>query len=371
MPPQINVPQGEQDETRLCPTCRMPISILATRCRHCGEEVGRPRKEQAELSVQDLGGEEHVTYTVSSNVMEALESFRSETLTVQEIERRRKEEKAGTWFGNKKDSELEDLEKKLESGIPGLEPDERSRDLLEASTGAVGTATPPARKPAPRTPVVTTKLFTFGAIVAGLILLAIGTSFAWARISDYLERVNAGDAPICNNEALALLDESTIDALQAAAEALDCEDTEANREIAEQVRSRFEEEVVALLDAVPFSDQELKRASGLANRAFRLDKSLVIKKLKGKADREVQYHKMLLTSIDTQRQTATFKLHNAHYTKQETQTVSVSDYLQDRFIVTRIGRRDVSLTDQEIKDKFGQGRKLRAMQNVPVTGDRS
>ena len=64
------------DKTRLCPSCRCEISVLATRCRFCGEEVGRPRDEARQLSIDDLGGENVTLYAPSGNVMDALESFR-------------------------------------------------------------------------------------------------------------------------------------------------------------------------------------------------------------------------------------------------------------------------------------------------------
>src|SRR5690606_34714265 len=64
---------------RLCPTCRMEIRVLATKCRFCGENVGRPRDEVRALSIDDLGGETIRHYAPSSSVMEAIEAFRSET----------------------------------------------------------------------------------------------------------------------------------------------------------------------------------------------------------------------------------------------------------------------------------------------------
>ena len=68
----------KDEKMRLCPTCRMEISVLATKCRYCGEEVGRPRDETRSLSISDLGGETVQHYAPSSSVMEALEAFRSE-----------------------------------------------------------------------------------------------------------------------------------------------------------------------------------------------------------------------------------------------------------------------------------------------------
>ena len=49
-----------EDPMRLCPECRMPISILANRCRYCGSIVGKPRKEVETLTVQEHPLFEHL-----------------------------------------------------------------------------------------------------------------------------------------------------------------------------------------------------------------------------------------------------------------------------------------------------------------------
>jgi len=71
-------PAMPNDPMRLCPECRMPISVLANRCPHCGSIVGRPRKETEVLTVKDLGGESKAQHVVSGNVREAMEAFISE-----------------------------------------------------------------------------------------------------------------------------------------------------------------------------------------------------------------------------------------------------------------------------------------------------
>ena len=85
----------EQDALRPCPICRTPISVLAVRCRHCGAEVGRPRKETETFTIRDLGGESETTYTVSGNVLDALEIFRAEELSAQRQQRRTREVNRG------------------------------------------------------------------------------------------------------------------------------------------------------------------------------------------------------------------------------------------------------------------------------------
>ena len=86
-----------RDKTRLCPTCRSPISVLATKCKFCGDPVGRPRDENRKLTVDDLGGESASEFTRSEDVMEALEAYRREEYTPQTP----KDEGAG-WLRRKK-----------------------------------------------------------------------------------------------------------------------------------------------------------------------------------------------------------------------------------------------------------------------------
>ena len=68
----------EPDKTRLCPSCRMQISVLATKCRFCGENVSRPRVEDRHFTIRDLGGENSRKYAASESMLSALESFRIE-----------------------------------------------------------------------------------------------------------------------------------------------------------------------------------------------------------------------------------------------------------------------------------------------------
>ncbi len=65
-----------EDELRLCPVCRMSISVWATRCRFCGEEVGRPKREEKKLTMRDLGAPKQAAYKQSEEVRKALDDFR-------------------------------------------------------------------------------------------------------------------------------------------------------------------------------------------------------------------------------------------------------------------------------------------------------
>ncbi|HNZ19239.1 MAG TPA: hypothetical protein PKK44_12995, partial [Candidatus Hydrogenedentes bacterium] len=53
---------NNSDKTRVCPYCRMEISIFATKCFHCGERVDPPRTDQRHFSMEDLGGRKSTNY---------------------------------------------------------------------------------------------------------------------------------------------------------------------------------------------------------------------------------------------------------------------------------------------------------------------
>ena len=53
--------------------------------------MGRPRKEEHKLTLKDLGGEASTNYTVSGNVMDALEAFREEQISAQDYERKQRD----------------------------------------------------------------------------------------------------------------------------------------------------------------------------------------------------------------------------------------------------------------------------------------
>ncbi len=350
----------EKDELRLCPVCRMPISILATRCRHCGEEVGRPRKEVEKLSIQDLGGETDARYTVSGNVMDALETFRAEVLSKQEEERQEKERLAqSTWFSSKKREENPEGKDNHDSGLPEL--DEQHREL--ADTGDESTRKATTKTSAKAAPAqLTNKLFFFAAIAAGLVLLYLGTDFAVAKIKDYLEQRNAEEVFVYENRALAMLEEGgeAIEALGEAMEALKFNHTDENLGIAEQVRARFIQEVDALRLENPYRQENLDRASMLASRALLRDGHRDMRDLLNRVDADVAAYKVLLTKIDTENGRATFRVSNSD------QTVAVGDRVADRFIVVRISTAGVALEDSKVKEG-SRYRRLMARLVKPIT----
>ena len=160
------------DKTRLCPHCRMPISVLATKCRFCGEEVGRPRDQSRSLTVDDLGGEGGSRYAPSSSVMEALESFRVEETTNVETPA-----PSRSWlpFGrNRKAKSL--AQAPHDGGMPAL--DERGKALASLAMPM----RPAAPFPRPAEPSWMKKVVVFASFVATVLLLIIGATQVIAMI---------------------------------------------------------------------------------------------------------------------------------------------------------------------------------------------
>lgn len=356
----------EKDPMRLCPECRMPISILANRCRYCGVTVGKPRKEVETLTVQDLGGENASNYTVSGNVMEALQSFMTEEQAAREAQAREREAARAGWFGRRA-HESGAGDTPAPASLPPLDPAHSGFSSLEGAAGLSSQRSVPAR----RRPdyEVGRKLFMVAAVVAGLVLLFLGTGFAWARIKEY----RAGKAPqafVYPNRALEMLagGKPAFEALEEALQALKHNDTPENRAILEKVRVRVVEDTEARINCVPFSPSEMDAASDMINRAGLRDTDSRIIKAMEKVNREMAFFKFVLIRADEAGGTATFRLNNPALPDRE-QTVSEGELLQDRFLVKKIGSNFVRLEDVKVASPDGVPRTLMARVMSPVAAN--
>ncbi len=336
----------ELDATRLCPTCRMPISILAVRCRYCGANVGRPRKEQAELTVEDLGGERQSNYTLSGNVMDALEAFRAEEQTQRELELLQKKQ-AGTWFGrkNKDDQDkITRLRSQLDDGLPSLDP--LNSDLSFDSSFS------PSSKSVPRRPAgsgITRKLFLFASVSAGLVLLAFFTNLAYGRIRQYLDEKNK--VPERPNRAQEMLNEGrpSIEALEEAATAYNDSNSEKNKDILQLVRTVFLREIDQRMNEPEYSRATLDEASKLINRALASDPDEMVRAKHGAVQQELAAHNMQLVSISDGsggKRLAQVRVQQADMST-KTEQVADGDKIQGRFLVTMIKNDAVLLKDEQ------------------------
>lgn len=318
---------SNQDDMRLCPVCRTPISVWATRCRFCGEEVGRPRKEEETKTIEDLGGQRSSNYTISGNVKDALEAFRAEELA---------DLNSDDTFGDAPETPAT-------SALPEL--DEKHAALAEAVTGGpIKGAHASKKKPA--RPVIdsdTRNMLLAGGAVIALIVIGI---LAWPSVRAWLDARNQVEEIVYDNRAREMLASgaSPVEALQEAHDALKINDTDENRAILTEVREAVVARVETLLSAPRFSQATLDEASNVATRAGYLDSSSLIRNLKETVDKEVAAHQMVLLNIDEAGQQATFRVNNRYFPEAE-QTVGVGDLVQDRFIVQKIATNFVRVAD--------------------------
>ncbi len=355
----------EKDEMRLCPTCRMPISILATRCRHCSEEVGRPRKEEHKLTLKDLGGEATTSYTISGNVMDALDAFREEQLSTQETARRQREQQS-TWFG-RKGAEAGAQTPRQTDDMPELNA--LGRDL--ADLGGGGLASSGVRKPAPRRnlgPTPQERLMQAGMVLGGLLVLYFAATFGWGKYQDYLAAQEALANPVYESKALEMLAQNRpiIDVLSEAVEAVRTTDSPENRQVLEEVRLKVIAEIEGLLNALVYSRETLDQASMLATRAALKDSDSRFQELDNMVKAELDAYSLILQSLDVKTQRAKFRIHDPAAASQE-QEVAVSDYVAGRFVVQSILQNQVRLVDTKRKSATGQ-RVIIARPQEPVTG---
>lgn len=286
-----NIPD---DEMRQCPTCRSEISVWATKCKHCGVEVGRPRVEETKLTLKDLGGETQNTYTVSGNVMDALESFRAEELSAQEEEHRQQDVKKKTWFGKRKDKEGEgEAKPDPEKLLPEL--DSYHKELAEGMKESTTVQRRDAARRAQEKPAITKTIFIIAAIAAGLVLLYLGGSAAVAGIKGYIASRNVVQLPDCAskpNRAMELLnrggEENTIEALEAAMDAVSCFDSAENLRIAEVVRVRFIEAIDSRFAKIVYNKKEMHDTSNWMARASAVDADNRIQERSAKVLKDVR-----------------------------------------------------------------------------------
>lgn len=342
-----------QDQTRMCPTCRMPISILATRCRHCGETVGRPRKAEEKFTVQDLGGEATSEYTVSGDLMDAMESFRMELSS--EDSAKVHQDKSNRWFSRESKGQSGDRKSQYSDiELP-------SGNLDDLANADISYATPPPRPSTNTTRTQRkdhTKLYiAVGVVVAVVIVFVFFGSSIKEMVSPPPEvRVEY------DNRALNMIEAGrpTIEALEEARNALNHSISDANKAIAAQVREKFIAEISAILNARKYEKAPLEEALRQTTRAADIDPDDSLQGLLDQVNKDLNYHRFLLMNIDTENGTATFELNNPMAGEKQ-QTVAEGDMLQGRFKVDRITSELVRLTDQEIDVPGGKRRLVSRM----------
>lgn len=316
-----------EDKTRPCPTCRMMISVLATKCRYCGAEVGRPKDAARHLTIDELGGETVTHYAPSSSVMEALESFRTEEA-----------------IGESDDPEVR-------KGRFRRAPSAGSKQATNLLDDAGGPKPISVRRAVPRKKASAWPgRIKVAGIVAGIgLVLYFGGYKVAAIIQDYRDRNTQtveipNEAPgIIGNEGPPLL------ALNEALRAQRRNPNAENEAILNDARAYLEKRVRIELSARPFSHSHLTEASRIASEAVLLDPHERIRSLKEEVNQESRvYNNTILQGIRSGGSSATFRLPDGTVLEDLKQ----GDELAGRFVIQRIGRDYVRLADTMRGDRL-------------------
>ncbi len=326
------------EKSRICPSCRMEISVLAVKCRFCGEEVGKPKEEQRTLSINDLGGEAISHRAPSGSVMEALEAFRVESdLEISQV--------------GDNDSGGEDAAQIGSDGMPVLESDPFDTSFDSSKPSAITSVyevTPPTLQD---------RMKTIAFVVGGIAILA----FLGVKAPGWIDQIRGSDAgavvPTYVNRAPGMLErgDPPIDALAAAKEAINHEDSAKNSKIASQAVAKLVVQVNGLLDKVPFKESNLREASTLATSALDIYAADEIVQLVGVITDESRAYKITLIAIDRETKTATFQPNSPSAKRMP---VAKGDLLAGRFFVTLVGTRHVTVEDKQRGNRrvrFGYG----------------
>ncbi|NUM55421.1 MAG: hypothetical protein HUU46_17370 [Candidatus Hydrogenedentes bacterium] len=309
----------------------MEISVLATKCRFCGESVGRPRDETRSLSIDDLGGETIRHYAPSSSVMEAMEAFRSEhDFKSNPPEDAQPERKSLFGMSSKKKGGAGPA-----TGADGLpQLDERSQALASLAMPA----TKPTTFKKPKGPSMATRAMQIGGILVGVIVLLFVANFAYK----YYTRppIEPSRGKVNPAEAIIKRGGDPKEAAVEAAKALRAEPHSKNEAILKEAQGLFIKKVHGLLDASPWTHQNLKDAAREVDEVFKVHSSAEIRKLKEEVDAETFAYQMSLLSIADGGDSATFGLSSG-----ARQDAEEGEVVGDRFKVTAIKRDKVQVQD--------------------------
>lgn len=336
-----------RDKLRMCPSCRMEISIFATKCRFCGEPVGRPRDEARKLTIDDLGGAAVSDYTPSEEVVDALESFRREELERRNAAEREEPKSWGLFGGRKKEK-------------PHGPAEPRTFDQLDASSRDLASIGGPSRtferKMTRRQPVWTKKVAMVAAFVAAVVLLYFGGHLVKASIDDYRARRNAKPEIVVDNRALAIADSGDyMGALREAARAVAEYNTPEQKEIAERVRQKVVDHIHELLYSDNWSDTLMRQVEEEVNQAVTIDSSRKLLDVKAEVREEVRVYSLTFSNPDPTAGTVMFRLLDEN---KPTDLARISERVNGRLEIMNITTDRVRLKDHGRKTSRGIPRQV-------------
>ncbi len=328
------------DKTRVCPFCRMEISIFATKCFHCGEHVDPPRADQRHFSMEDLGGRKSTNYAPSESVMAALETFRAELTG---------ELQHGT--GETTAAGSPDPSSPSGDGLPTLNEYSQQLASLHEESRPSGAF---AQVYAPPQESFGQRLATYLAFVIVVLVFGVGVFGLYSLIKGRHPEPPpvAQEVAIPPNEAPGLLREGRfLDALSTARDAAALHDTQENQGILEETRNAIQQEVERLIEANPWTPDHLQRAVELASEAAAIDPGSDFGALEQYAKNEEYAYAMMLIRPEPRRVggKAQFRLNPlseaAAQTGHDKVTVEVGETIANRFELLRVRRSDAELRD--------------------------
>ncbi len=358
--PNDNEPRGEGSEkNRVCPSCRMTISFLATKCRYCGEEVGKPKEETRALTVEALGGETIYHRAPSGSVMDALESFRLEEAVTNEAAEEEAASKSGGFMFKKSEPVRTPTPTRGPSDLPDL--DARSRELADAATGEPSTIIrrgAPKKKKQKKQGLQDRLMLGGGVAIAIIVVLFAGIKgVRWVQA--YVEERNTPPVDIYVNRAPELIERGAppLEILDEAVKALQHTDSSENKkyiELAvERVVAEFERLVYPERSERPgtWSMEKLTQASALAMRAIALYPNERTGRMQTEISAELSAYKMTL--VQTKPDEAQFAVNSP---APSTKWYKRDELIGDRFKVTRIIGPVVKVEDTKRLDARGNPR---------------
>jgi hypothetical protein len=311
----------------------MEISTLATKCRYCGEEVGRPRDESRALSIADLGGETVQHYAPSSSVMEALEAFRSEEDSEPDIE----EEAApsGIFSRLSKKQDPSKPQSTAEDGLPEL--DERSQALSSLAMPSARSSFQPTVVTPQRS--IPKMVGVFAGMVAAMVIGYFGI------IQIFANRAPEDLGPQVENGAVLLLERGgdPMEALRISIETESLDDHKVHQTTSHQARLLVLAKIDAYLEVNPWKSSDLDAASREIIKVRAIDSHRDVERKRDEVRSEQRAYNMFLEKIDPKTDKATFSYRESGETTNEEK--SLGELVLGRFEIIEIRADRVKVQD--------------------------
>ena len=321
-----------EEKSRTCPSCRCSISVLATKCRFCGETVGKPKMEVRQLSVNDLGGESVRHQAVSSNVISALDEMRKEA--------------GGSGFPDLEGAD--DDEASGDDGIGGIDVS----GLDDFDQPSFRSHTPKVHKISLGDRVMTAAKIMGVLVVVAVIAIKGPGMLAGEDITD-----RENPTMVAGNEALKIIENNgdLLDAMRAAVKAKSETPSAENDKIADDVLALVIADIDELINANLWDMPKLKKASSISNELAKIYPSGDSNDIKSEVRQDFKDYSMILLPMDNNADTAIFQLISGNKV-----TVKKGELVAGRFRVVSIESnsvrvKDIKRNNRDLVCKMAQG----------------